>query len=274
MRIADALEVIDEHLRQAKEDWVADHHDKPDPKDTTYDGHKHLDIPMMLFAYRGEHLVAKIFLDRIDVDVLLRCAELSVSLFQPDILVTTSEGYRPNYEDFPTFPLTGQSWDDMRSQRGSFQDLVENQDARRKGWIVDELSAFAANRSGDVGTTSNSYRIEGDKVIWTRNTHATSLEGANLGGRIPHTLVRAMTYTTLGTTLTRAGMQTFHLSGEQTQAHLDVVATRTLLAQGASAVLLLGEDGGARGPIITSSFPDAETFTEGEPPGSAFFKSD
>lgn len=221
------------------------------------------DLGTSLFAYRGSDLIALVYPKR-NRDMMLECANLAANGFDADILALVYETW---FTDRLINPVTGKIW-----EAGELQDVVENHDARNKGWVIDSVMVAAVNRAGDFRGRNLPYRIVAKHLVWQDDkfdADKSNRDGLQHVGIIPDGLREIMQDATMSQYVARAGLDTpdtalFGLPHEETRAHLDCAIAKELLGQSgtkarATAVVLTAEEGTERQRIIRLTMPGSRT---------------
>lgn len=206
------------------------------------------DLPVSLFAYRGQDLVAMVWPTDGTRDKTLAAVRTVAVGFGADVLAMTMDTWQGTGR---TNPLTGKSWG-----AGDLQDLVENHDGYGRGWVTDAVSVLVYNRAGDRSATMLPYRIASRNVVWLDDRHLDTEDG--YGGLVHEVLSAAMSGPTLDVLVARTGLTgaDFGLDAEETLAHQDCAAAKLLLNR--CAVALAAEPNTVRAKIIRRSLPDGK----------------
>lgn len=267
MKIGDALDKATASVRTVKERHVRQVKGKPG----------HTDIQTVIESYRGDDLVATVFLPP-DRDAMLEAAWIAARGFSADVIAVTMETYQGTATttgddreawdrgEIPQMlnPLTGKPL-----EQGDLTDLALNHDGIARGWVTEALVTQVLNRAGDSKFVTQPYRIVGREVEWTPlpDTLREDMdsEGFDYRGIVPESLADAMRADTIDQVVAKETLLSMGtLSGlgeERARAHADVAAVRVIserLARKHVMVLLAAKPGSVREQVLRDRFPRSQ----------------
>lgn len=229
MMIADAIEHALNVVRERKESWASEHYER----DT--------DLPTCMWCFRGDDMIALIFMHSIDRDRMLHVGRIAANGFDADLIVFAMETFHSEIENNP---ITGERWGPREMQL-----VAEKHRGRERGWIVDSLLVTVANRAGDLELAELVYRIgHRGKVVWDKRR--TTIEDAcEVGGMVPEVIRAMMLEPGMGVLMERHGRSTGVMDGmsaEEIRARIDIVTAELIHDRDATVALNIGEPGSER----------------------------
>jgi len=205
-----------------------------------------VDIIVLVEIYRGPLPVALGFLAA-NTKTIMRDLGLLITGFDADAVVFCNEGYSQRYEG--NNPVTGKP-----TVMGDYQRLAEQHDGVAKGWVIETLNTFGANRAGDVIAWSDPYSWDGDVPVFQGGHFLAKPQGG-----LPERLIEIMNHPDTTTAYMKWAGGTEGLPG---RTERDVIVGKMLSSQINGHIGLVAyEDQGDR-------FEELDRVTE----GSAFFK--
>ena len=246
MNIFDMLDDLIHDMKARKEVWVKDHPDDPN-------------MPSTLFGYREDDLVGQAFCMP-DRDKMLNLVNYLSYGWACDVVTLGYETYHTSLEKNP---ITDLEWGP-----GEMQELAEQYDGIKKGWVTDSLTLSGYDRDLNCFLAALHFRTDGENVEWLGEPiifRSDSNDGDKFDGLVHDAMCTIMKNKTINDSLLELlGEEKYReavesLSPVAAKVHQDLAAVKFVLSQDmALGASLTAAEGSERQAYIRKNVAESE----------------